>query len=77
MNPAEKLDFPNSTMIMEYIEGKDINGEDFKKPEVRKALVKALQDFHASRVKFANIYDVFRDAFTVFLNISLDKISWK
>ena len=61
LNPKEKYDFPNGTMITEYIEGKDINGEDLENPKIQNALVKALYAFHTSSVKFVNIYDVFRD----------------
>ena len=56
-----KFDLPDGTMIMEYIEGKDINGEDIKKPKVQKSLLGSLFAFHASGVKFVNTYDVFRD----------------
>lgn len=61
LNPKEKLNFPDGTMVMEYIEGKDIDGEDLKDPKTQTALAKALCAFHSSGVKFVNNYDVFRD----------------
>ncbi len=61
LNSKEKYDFPDGTMIMEYIEGKDINGKDLENPKIQKALAKALHSFHSSGVKFVNTYDVFRD----------------
>ena len=61
LNPKEKYDFPDGTMIMEYIEGKDINGKDLENPKTQRALVRALHSFHTSGVKFVNTYDVFRD----------------
>jgi thiamine kinase-like enzyme len=61
LNPKEKYDFPDGTMIMEYIDGKDINGKDLENPKVQNALIKALHAFHTGSVKFVNIYDVFRD----------------
>ncbi|PIP24102.1 MAG: hypothetical protein COS25_00230 [Candidatus Nealsonbacteria bacterium CG02_land_8_20_14_3_00_37_10] len=59
--PKEKANFPNGTMITEYIEGRDINGEDIKNPKIQKALIKTLFTFHSSGVRFFNSYDVFRD----------------
>lgn len=61
LSPKEKFNLPGGTMVMEYIEGKDINGKDLEKPKVRNTLLKSLHTFHTSGVKFANIYDVFRD----------------
>ncbi|MDO8436344.1 MAG: phosphotransferase [bacterium] len=54
-------DLPDGTMIMEYIEGKDIDGKDLENSKIQNALLKALHIFHTSGVKFVNIYDVFRD----------------
>jgi thiamine kinase-like enzyme len=48
-------------MMVEYIEGKDIDGKDLQKPKIQKELLKTLHTFHTSGVKFVNIYDVFRD----------------
>ncbi len=59
--PKEKADFPNGTMITEYIEGRDINGEDLESPKIQTALIKTLHTFHSSGVRFFNSYDVFRD----------------
>ena len=59
--PKERADFPNGTMITEYIEGRDINGEDIERPEIQTALIKTLHTFHSSGVRFFNSYDVFRD----------------
>ncbi|MDP2909687.1 MAG: phosphotransferase [bacterium] len=59
--PKEKANFPNGTMITEYIEGGDINGEDLKNPKIQTALIKTLHTFHSSGVRFFNSYDVFRD----------------
>jgi len=61
LNPKEKVDFPDGAMIMEYIEGKDIDGKDLEKEKNQKALLKTLYIFHTSRIKFVNNYDVFRD----------------
>lgn len=61
LNPKEKYDFPDGTMVMEYIEGKDINGKDLENPKIQNVLLKSLHAFHTSRVKFVNVYDVFRD----------------
>ncbi len=59
--PKEKANFPNGTMITEYIEGRDINGEDLESPKIQTALIKTLHTFHSSGVRFFNSYDVFRD----------------
>ena len=61
LNSNGKYDFPDGTMMMEYIEGRDIDGRDFKKAKCQKALIDSLYKFHASGVKFVNHYDVFRD----------------
>lgn len=57
----EIFEMPDGTMIMEYIEGKDIDGKDLKKPKIQKSLLKTLHIFHSSGVRFVNPYDVFRD----------------
>ena|SRR3989344_425265 len=57
----KKLLLPDGTMVAEYIDGKDINGRDLKKPKIQKALLKTLHILHISGVKFVNKYDVFRD----------------
>ncbi len=57
----EKANFSNGTMITDYIEGRDINGEDLKNPKIQTALIKTLHTFHSSGVRFSNSYDVFRD----------------
>lgn len=54
-------DLPDGTMVMEYIEGKDIDGRDLEKPKIQKALLKTLHLFHTSGVRLVNSYDVFRD----------------
>ncbi|PIU74810.1 MAG: hypothetical protein COS76_04120 [Candidatus Portnoybacteria bacterium CG06_land_8_20_14_3_00_39_12] len=59
--PKEKANFPNGTMITEYIDGRDINGEDLEDPKIQTALIKTLHIFHSSGVRFSNSYDVFRD----------------
>jgi len=63
LEPKEKTNFdlPNGTMVMEYIEGKDINGKDLEDPKIQEALLRTLCLFHTSGVKFVNPYDVFRD----------------
>ena len=63
LNPrtAKKYELPDGTMVMEYVEGKDIDGKDLEKPKIQKALLKTLYLFHASGVRFVNPYDVFRD----------------
>ena len=61
LSPKDNFDFPDGTVIMEYTEGRDIDGKDLKKEKIQKALVDSLYRFHASGVKFVNIYDVFRD----------------
>jgi len=61
LSSQQKLNFPDGTMVMEYIEGKDINGKDLENSKIQTALVKSLHTFHASGVKFVNVYDVFRD----------------
>ncbi len=61
LSPGEKFNLPDGTSVMEYIEGKDINGKDLENPKIQNALLKSLHDFHTSGVKFVNIYDVFRD----------------
>lgn len=55
------FDLPDGTMMTDYIEGRDINGRDLEKPKIQVALLKALCLFQTSRVRFANVYDVFRD----------------
>lgn len=61
LNPKEKIDLANGTMVMEYINGKDINGKDLENLEIQEALLKTLYIFHSSGVRFVNSYDVFRD----------------
>ncbi len=61
LNSEKKPSLQNGTMIMEYIEGRDINGKDLKKPKIQNTLLNSLHTFHTSGVKFVNIYDVFRD----------------
>lgn len=61
LSPKGILDLPDGTMMMEYIEGRDINGKDLEKPKIQLELIKTLRTFHASGVRFVNIYDVFRD----------------
>lgn len=61
LNERERHNFPDGTMVAEYIKGRDINGKDLEIPKTRRALVKALHSFHTSGIKFANTYDVFRD----------------
>jgi hypothetical protein len=61
LSTQQRLDFSDGTMVMEYIEGKDINGKDLEKPEIQKVLLKTLYAFHTSGVRFVNVYDVFRD----------------
>lgn len=61
LNPKEKYAFPDGTMILKYIEGKDINAKDLENPKNQNALLKSLHVFHTSSVRFVNVYDVFRD----------------
>ena len=61
LNSNGKYDFPDGTMMMEYIEGRDIVVRDLEKAKYQKALADSLYKFHASGVKFVNHYDVFRD----------------
>ncbi|MDP1539001.1 MAG: phosphotransferase [bacterium] len=61
LKSQEIVNFPDGTMIMEYIEGKDIDGKDLERPNIQKALLKTLYTFHTSGVQFVNKYDVFRD----------------
>lgn len=61
LNPKEKYGLPDGAMISEYIKGKDINGMELEKEEVRESLIKSLHLFHTSKIKFAKKYDVFRD----------------
>lgn len=61
LKPQEIMNFPDGTMIMEYIEGKDINSRDIESPKIQNALLKSLHIFHTSGVRFVNLYDVFRD----------------
>lgn len=60
-DPKEEIFLPDGTMVTEYIEGRDINGKDLKKPKCQEYLAKTLYGFHSSSVKFVNVYDVFRD----------------
>ncbi|MFH1894560.1 MAG: phosphotransferase [Patescibacteria group bacterium] len=64
----EKLNFPDGTAIMEYIEGKSIDGKDLKKTEIQNSLIKTIYNFHSSGVKFVNNYDVFRDEILKYKN---------
>lgn len=68
LNPKEKIDLPDGTMIMEYIRGKDIDGKDLENPKIQEALLKTLYTFHSSGVKFVNPYDVFRDEILKYKN---------
>ncbi|MFH1714209.1 MAG: phosphotransferase [Candidatus Nealsonbacteria bacterium] len=61
LNPKEKLSFPDGTMVMEHIEGRDINGRDLEREKYQRGLVNTLYKFHASGVRFVNVYDVFHD----------------
>jgi len=61
LSPRKKINFPNGTAIMDYIEGEDVNGKDLENPEIQSALLKSLSTFHKSGLKFVNKYDVFRD----------------
>ena len=63
LKPKERTtyDLPDRAMVMEYIEGKDIDGRDLERTKIKKALLKTLYLFHTSGVKFTNSYDVFRD----------------
>lgn len=64
----EKFNFLDGIQVLEYIEGKDIDGKDLKKPEIQRALLKTLHTFHTSGVKFVNPYDVFRDEILKYKN---------
>lgn len=55
------FNFPDGTMVSQYIEGKDIDGQDLEKPKIQEALLKTLYCFHTSGVKFVNNYDVFQN----------------
>lgn len=57
----EKFDLPDGTQVLQYIEGKDIDGKDLQNPKIQESLIKTLFTFHTSKVKFTNPYDVFRD----------------
>lgn len=61
LSPRERLNLPKGTMIMEYIEGEDIDGKDLEKVKIQEALIRSLRAFHNSGVRFVNLYDVFRD----------------
>lgn len=61
LNPDEKYTLPDGTMMMEYIEGRDIGGRDLEKAKYQKALLRSLYRFHTSGVRFVNIYDVFQN----------------
>lgn len=63
-----KFNLPDGTQVLEYIEGKDIDGKDLDKPKVQTILLKTLYTFHASGVKFVNSYDVFRDEILKYKN---------
>ena len=69
----EKFDLPNGTMMIEHIEGRDIDGKDLEKPKIQEALIKTLYIFHTSKVKFVNSYDVFRDEILKYKNLALGK----
>lgn len=64
----ERFDLPDGTQILEYIEGKDIDGRDLAKPKIQDALIKTLHLFHTSGVKFVNPYDVFEDEMARYKN---------
>lgn len=68
LEPKEEIKLPDGTMVMEYIEGKDIDGKDLEAPKIQEALLKTLCLFHTSGVKFANPYDVFRDEVSKYKN---------
>jgi len=57
----KRFNLPDGTMILEYIEGKDIDGKDLERSKVQKSLLRTLHCFHTSGVKFVNPYDVFKD----------------
>lgn len=61
LNPREKIDFPDGTMMMEYIPGRLFDISLFRKKEYQKKLAKAFYKFHTSGVRFVNEYNVFRN----------------
>ena len=61
LSSGKRLNFPDGTVIMEYIKGRDIDGRDLENNKIQKALLKSLSTFHKSRLRFVNKYDVFRD----------------
>jgi len=70
LEPRKKINFdvPDGTMVMEYIEGKDIDGRDLENPKIQESLIKTLCLFHKSGVRFVNQYDVFRDEILKYKN---------
>lgn len=65
---SKAFDLPDGTMVMEYIEGRDINGKDLEKPKIQEALIGTLCLFHTSGIKFINSYNVFRDEILKYKN---------
>jgi len=63
LNSKDELRYqaPDGTMISEYIEGREFTTADFQKGRYQVALANLLHRFHASGVRFANPYNVFRD----------------
>lgn len=57
----EKFNLPDGTMMTEYIEGKIFKIDLFNVKKYQEELARAFYIFHASGVRFANKYDVFRD----------------
>lgn len=57
---SEVFELPDGAMMMEYIEGREINGELLADVKVQKALLQSLHTFHTSGVRFVNRYDVFQ-----------------
>lgn len=63
LSPAitKHIDLPDGTMVMSYIEGKELDTELLKKENVQEALVRTLYSFHTSGVRFANLYNSFQN----------------
>ncbi|MBI1971536.1 MAG: phosphotransferase [Candidatus Wildermuthbacteria bacterium] len=60
-NDPQKYLVPDGTMVAEYIAGKELTMEQFKKPEFQKKLAQTFVLFHQSGVRFVNPYNVFRN----------------
>lgn len=61
LKDKRRYDLSDGTMVSEFVDGREFTLADFSKPLYQRKLAQMLHVFHASGVRFANEYNVFRD----------------